>query len=318
MEQQNRGKVLMIGVLDVEGSTNIPMALSLMKFGFQVIPVNYRTVINKYGYAFFASLVMNLVVSQKPDLVIVCKGNGIHPSLIQEINKFTKTWIFNMDPGPTIDLVPEVRENAKISTYSSCTALDMAEEWNQSGANCLYLVQGLDEQIFRPMPVEEKFKADISLIGTRTSLRDSYKKILEDIGLNVKFYGRGYTDEEVIDDDFSKVCSSSTFMLSVDSIAGLHTQYFSNRLVRYLGCGACTFHYDPTGSLEGNHFNDMEHLIYFKNEKEFIDKLDIVLNDEETTYEIALSGYNKVLKEYTWDNIMMYILNFALPEKLRA
>jgi len=36
--------VVIVGVLDKVGSTNIPMAASFTKFGIQVLPVNYRTI----------------------------------------------------------------------------------------------------------------------------------------------------------------------------------------------------------------------------------------------------------------------------------
>lgn len=311
LENNLRGSILLIGVLDVKGSTNIPMGISLMRHGFDVIPLNYRTVIRKYGYPFFCSMVMSLVVHRKPDLVVVCKGNGIHTGLINEINKYSKTWIFNMDPKSTIDMVPEVVDNAVAATFSSCTALDMAEEWKALGANSSYLVQGVDEQMFRPMKPVKKYKADISLIGTRTPLRDQYKEVLEQEGYDVKFYGRGYTDEEVIDDDFSKVCSSSSFMLSVDSVAGVHTHYYSNRLVRYLGCGACTLHFDPTETLNEQFVGGVD-LIYFKSPEELVN----ILKNKFDRYSIALNGYNKVLNEYTWDTIMFHLLSTALPEKM--
>lgn len=309
-----RSLVVVIGVLDKEGSTNIPMAFSIMRQGFHIIPVNYRTIINKYGYTFFTSLVLNLVHTQKPDLVIVCKGNGLQPDFIKELTQHTRTWIYNMDPKPTMDMVPEVKENARIATFSSCTALDMAEEWGKNGANCFYMVQGLDEQIFRPVKPVKRYKADISLIGTKTPQRDHYKQLLETEGYKVKFYGRGYSDKEVLDKEFSKVCSSSKYMLSIDSIAGIHTKYFSNRLVRYLGCGACTFHYEPTGTLEC--FVDREDLLYFKSEEELLDKLKHIEADKENAYDVAMNGMAKVLNDYTWDKLMWVLLNTALPETM--
>jgi hypothetical protein len=308
-----KGLVIIIGVLDKEGSTNIPMALSLVRLGFNVIPVNYRTIIGKYGPAFFASFLNNLVINSKADLVLVCKGNGIEPALIAEITSHTKTWIFNMDPKQTIDMVPEVRENARIATFSSCTAMDMVEDWAKVGANCGYIVQGLDEQIFRPRKPVKKYKADISLIGSRTPQRDHFKQLLESNGYKVKFYGRGYSDKEILEVEFAKVCSSSKYMLSTDSVAGVHTQYFSNRLVRYLGCGACTLHFEPTGTLE-EHFQDGEHLFYFKDETELLRKLNILKKDKELAYRMAMGGMDRVLKDYTWDRVMGLILNIALPE----
>ena len=312
-----RGLIMVIGVLDQKGSTNIPMALSMIKQGFHIIPINYRTIIQKYGYAFFAQLVITLVNDQKPDLVVVCKGNGIAPDLISEITAMTKTWIYNMDPGPTIDMCPEVRENARISTFSSCTALDMAEAWQGLGANCFYMVQGLDAQVFKPVNPVKKFEADISLIGSKTPMRDEAKEYLENAGYKVKFYGNGYTKKEVLDKEFAQVCSSSKFMLSMDSIAGQHQHYFSNRLLRYLGCGACTFHFEPTGTLQ-NYFRHEEDISYFTTLPDLVGQMRVLLNNPKRIYEIAMNGLAKVQSEFTWDQMIGNLLVTALPEQMGA
>lgn len=317
MQNEPRGLVLLIGVLDQIGSTNIPMALSMMKHGFQVIPVNYRTIIGKYGYPYFAGLVQKLVDTEHPDLVLVCKGNGIQPDLIDAITKKTKTWIYNMDPQVTIDSCPEVMANARIASFSSCTAADMAEAWQKIGANCFYMVQGLDEQVFKPVKPVKKYKADISLIGSKTPMRDEAKEYLENAGLNVKFYGHGYSDKEVLDKEFSRVCSSSKYMLSIDSIAGQHQHYFSNRLLRYLGCGALTFHFEPSGTLQ-EYFVNEEDIMYFTNLPDLIQRMRMLDDNPKNAYRIAMNGMDKVLKNYTWDNLMGNLLVTALPGKMGA
>ena len=315
MQEERQGLVVIIGVLDQTGSTNIPMALSAMQCGLRIIPVNYRTIIGKYGYTFFEHLVLSLVENEKPDLVLICKGNGIQPGLIQEITKYTKTWIYNMDPSPTMDMCPEVRENARLATFSSCTAADLAEEWRSYGANCFHMVQGLDEDIFRPVEAVKKYKADISLIGSKTLQRDEYKEYLENAGFKVKFYGHGYSKKDVLDKEFAKVCASSKFMLSLDSIAGLHTHYFSNRLIRYLGCGACTFHYDPTETLQ-QYFRDEEEINYFQTPQDLVARIRVLENNPIRIYQIAMNGLDLVLKHYTWDLLMKALMQTALPEKV--
>lgn len=312
-QEPEKGLVFFIGVLDQKGSTNIPMALSTINHGFRIIPINYRTIMQRYGYSFFRNLVMNLVMKYNPDLVIVCKGNSIYPDLITEINKHTKTWIYNMDPRPTIDMVPEVRENAKISTFSSCTAIDMVQEWQSLGANCFYTVQGLDDEIFKPTKPVKKYKAEISLIGTKTPQRDEYKEYLEHSGFDVKFYGRGYTDKEVLEHEFAQVCASSKYMLSLDSIAGLHSEYFSNRLLRYLGCGACTLHFNPENKLT-MHFQDRKHLVYFQTPQELVKEINLLNSNKDLAYEIALEGLGHVQNDYTWKRCMKDLLDIAIPE----
>lgn len=307
-----RGTVMIIGVLDQQGSTNIPMALSMIKHNFNIIPVNYRTIIKRYGYVFFTQLVLQLVVSQKPDLVIVCKGNGIMPDLIAEITRHTRTWVYNMDPQATIDMCPEVMENARIATFSSCTAMDMAEEWTKMGANCFYMVQGLDTEIFKPVEPVKKYSADISFIGSKNPLRDEAKEYLENAGYNIKFYGPGY-GKTVVDKEFAKVCASSKYMLSIDSMTGQHKHYFSNRLIRLLGCGACTFHHDALGTLN-DQFRHEEDLIYFRTLPELVGAIRTLEHNPQRAGQIAMNGLAKVQNEYTWDRKITELLMTALPE----
>ena len=56
----------------------------------------------------------------------------------------------------------------------------------------------------------------ISFIGTRNIDRDEYYKALTDAGFFPLFYGPGYNNE-VIDREFATVCSSSDYMLSLNT-----------------------------------------------------------------------------------------------------
>ena len=62
--------IIMVGVNDKRGSTNIPMCKSLMKLGFHVIPINYRTIIQSHGMQFFANLLLSVITNTKPYLTI--------------------------------------------------------------------------------------------------------------------------------------------------------------------------------------------------------------------------------------------------------
>lgn len=310
--EQKTGIVMLIGVLDQKGSTNIPMALALMNLGLNVIPINYRTLMGRYGSPFFEKLVLSITEQTKPELVLVCKGNGIRPQLIAELTQRTKIWIYNMDPQSTIDRCPEVMENARIATFSSCTASDMAEAWRKIGANCFHIIQGVDEEIFKPRKPVKKYKADISLIGSKTPIRDQAKEYFENAGIKAKFYGPGYTDKPIFEEEFAKVCSSSKYMLSIDSVVGEHKNYFSNRLLRYLSCGACTFHLDPTDSLKPIFEHDT-HLVYFDTIPDLIGKMNFLNEYPDKAYQIAMNGMDLV-NNLTWKNIMRTIYLTACPE----
>jgi predicted CoA-binding protein len=41
--------IVVCGVLDKAGSSNVWMSMALQKMGFNIIPINYRTIVQKYG-----------------------------------------------------------------------------------------------------------------------------------------------------------------------------------------------------------------------------------------------------------------------------
>lgn len=297
--------VCIVGVLDKYGSTNIPMAVSFMRHGYHVLPINYRTIIATKGMEFFENLLLYTVNVYRPELVLFSKCNGINPELVSKCSERSITYLFNMDPRPTIERCPEVLEHARRAHFSSCTAKDMVEWFKEEGVeNCYHIIQGVDPYIYKPIEPVEKYRADISFIGTRTPERDHYKELLENNGFKVKFYGNGY-GSEVVEEEFAKVCSSSRFMLSINTYNNLHTEYFSNRLVRYLACGVCTLHLDSTGSLE-KYFRDHKDVIYFSDESSLLNSLS-TMNDDDAG-RIAMSGRDRVLKSFTWDHTINTIL----------
>ena len=300
--------VCIIGVLDKEGSTNISMAHSFIRFGYQVIPVNYRTIISTKGHDYFHKYVEYIMNKFNPELTIFCKMNNVSPDIVDLCNKYSKTWLWNPDPIQTIQQCPEVLEHAKRSNFSSCTGGGTAKWFiNNEAKNCYHIIDGLDYDVFKPIEPNDAYIADISFIGSRTEERDSYLKILKDNGVIVKAYGNGY-DKEVINKEFTTVCASSKMMLSLNVHNDI-PDYFSNRLLRYLGCGVCVLQLDKTGTLN-KYFEDGEDLVLFKDD--LIEKINS-LTDEKIA-QIAINGREKALNNYTWDHTVYKILNIILEK----
>ena len=102
-------------------------------------------------------------------------------------------------------------------------------------------------------------------------------------------------------------------MLSLNTYNDI-PDYFSNRLLRYLGCGVCVLHYDPTETLH-KYFEDRKDLYLFKDESELLGiiKTSRLLDTTgKLLGKIALAGREKVLRNYTWDHTVNKILQIAL------
>jgi len=295
--------IVLVAVCDVRGSTNIPMAIAFIKAGYNVIPINYRTIIQKHGMKFFDKLLIEEVKSRKPDLVLFSKCNGINSDLILECNKYSKTWLWNMDPIQTIQNCTEVVQHAKNATYSSCTGGGVAQWFVENGVKeCYTIFDGLDYDIFKPINTEILY--DVGFIGTKTKDRNELAEYV-----NANCYGSGY-DKYVVNEDFTKVCCSHKFMLSINTYSNT-PYYFSNRLLRYMGCGTCVLHYDPTETLK-NIFKDKEELFFFKTKEE----LKNIINNTslEKAGKVGLNGRNKVLNNFTWDHTIANILKVMMGD----
>jgi len=300
--------MILVGVLSTPNSINIPQAVAFQRAGYEVIPINYRSIIQDKGMAFFEELLLHVVKSQKPELVLFSKCNGINPQLVTKCNEYTKTWLFNMDPKPTILRCMGVLQNAKNATYASCTSVDMTNWFKEKGVDpCYFILEGFDYDVLGPTKMYDKYKADISFIGTKTEERDMYKDRLEKAGYDVKYYGPEYSGDFVTGKEFAKVCSSSKFMLSLNTYNNI-PNYFSDRLILFTGCGACTLHLDSTKTLN-NYFKDKEEVLYFSD----VDELLQIVNDtdDRTALGIAINGRERTLNTYTWDHTINQILAHA-------
>ena len=301
--------IVSVGVHDVRESTNISMCKAFYRLGFGVIPVNYRTIIKNHGMSTFEEVLLEVVKKYKPFLTIYSKCNSINPEIITRCNDYSISWLFNMDPAATIERCPEVIEHAKRAHFSSCTGEDIALWFMKSGVKqCYHLIQGVDQDVFKPMPINASYKTDISFIGNKTEERERFKNILEKNGFDVRFYGNGF-EKEVINEEFATVCSSSKVMLSMNTINNVHRKYFSNRLLRYMACGSCVLHYDSTSTL-GQFFENKKDIIYFKDEDELMNILKNIT--DESIYKIGIDGRERVLSNFTWEHINSAMINTVI------
>jgi len=299
-----KGNICLVAVCDVKGSTNISQAIAFLQSGYSVTPINYRTIIRKYGNDYYSALLLDVVKKMKPLVTIFSKVSGTDPNLIKMCSEFTKTWYWFMDPVPTAEAV-KADLYALNADFVSATSPNTAEWFKSKGVkNCYHILEGFDFNVLKPVEPVEELKADISFIGIKTKERDEFKKLLEDAGYTVKFYGPEYSGKEVVDGDFAKVCSSSKFMLSLNTFNNI-PRYFSDRIIRYAGCGACILHWDATGTLN-EWFEDGKHIIYFKDKEDLLNKLSSI--DNEKVFKIAAAGRDHALSRYTWNHTIQQII----------
>lgn len=87
-------KVVIVGVFDVENSTNIFFSKAVARAGNTVINFDYRAVSRNIGTEAMNAGLVYEVMKERPDLVIICKGDQLGFNTAVKINEYSKTFYF--------------------------------------------------------------------------------------------------------------------------------------------------------------------------------------------------------------------------------
>ena len=284
-------KVVIVGVF-TPGSSNNGIARAFEQLGWEVKRVPYRELAQTVGFDSACWGIVSCAEAFKPDLMLFCKFNQFPPDVITECGKFAnKTCLWFMDSWDIAkEQCPEVISHCKRASFSIHWP-GVADEFTKAGVeNCFGLVEGCDESEFKPTEPVDKYKTDISFIGSKNH-REEYVQALRDAGFEVRCYGNGY-DQYVTGDDFNAVCSSSKAVLNIPTYVGAR-EYYGDRIVRTLATKTLSLtHYVP--GME-NHFNNYEHLVWFEGPEQCVEVAKKCIDNKE----IAEQGYKLFLEKYT-------------------
>jgi spore maturation protein CgeB len=309
----HRGNIVLIGVLDKPGSTNLYMAKAFEKAGFNVIPVNYRTIIEKYGPNTLNHLLFKLS-KDNPKLMLYSKFNGADSMVIGKCSQDdeVKSWFWFMDGINTLSKVPECIQHAQLATFSSFTGLGVLNHVKKAigtAEGMFHIMEGIDQDVYRPTIKIPEYECDIAFIGSVNPERLHYLRLLTEAGYKVKAYGQGF-NEEIHGHQFNMVCSGAKAMLALS--AEYNTQeYFSDRVFRYGACGSFVIHKHAPGL--DKYFTHQQDLAYFGDEDSLLQVMDHYIKQDNAEERQAISQniLDKVVNTHTWDNVIKQICSIA-------
>lgn len=335
-------KILLVGVLDVPWSTNCSMKRELELMGHYVEPFNYRTVTKTFcpapkrlvaetdryidklasflrsdrnplnttwyysrnGRREMNKLLLETVKNSDFDLVILSKADTVDFDLLPEINKYTRTWYFFMDP-----MDQAMRVNAAIyaknATWASATFSDIADYFKEKGANAYWITQGVDTEIFKPKDVPKIY--DIVFVGTKTKKRHEYIVVLREMGFSVTCFGEGWENPAVYQEDLVNIYNKTRIVLNFCQTG----RGFSVRVFQVLGTGSFLLsEYCPDLEI---FFNRGEHLDWFADQNELLEKAAHYLSNGDERKRIAEKGCVDALSRHSWIKKMAQIIEIVQP-----
>jgi spore maturation protein CgeB len=176
--------------------------------------------------------------------------------------------------------------------------------------NADYLQIGFNTEIFRPGKAKKHWPEIVFLANhypnhfPLSDLRYLMAKTLKDTyGDRFGLYGNGWggmetgnlMGKEVEEADCYRGCKIAISISHFD-----YKNYYSDRQLRIMGSGACCLVKEYPGCHED--FKNGEEVIFFRDEKDLLAKVEFLLQNEAVRKDIAIKGCKKVHAECTWDN----------------
>lgn len=229
--------IMMVGVFDVKGSTNIEMAEGFRSLGHSVETYNYRTRLKELGYIdkMHADF-LGLINGREFDLQVFCKTNQMNPRILQDAKDSGPTWYWFMDNFAACRQFNAAGYAAN-ATYASATASDVAERFSMVNKNAYHIFEGFNPKLYYK---EDLLKVrDYIFIGNATVPRIIALTELKKLGLKISIFGSGWpmgmrVNPPVHGEDERIEINSSKVVLNLchDDVI------FSDRVTKALACGA--------------------------------------------------------------------------------
>ncbi|MBU3621120.1 glycosyltransferase [Polynucleobacter sp. CS-Odin-A6] len=331
-------KILLVGVFDQIGSTNIEIARALKEMGHTIDQFGYRAVeressilnpahlpwsilnritsifrrlnflpiwIKHLHFKIFGRGSMNQLLRQKIlkndyDLAIFFKTDTVNPDVFEIIPKQMKSWYFFMDP---MDQVKRVNafSYAERATFSSSTFSDVVEYAHAKGIKMKWITEGVDPSLYC-QPHRMKKYIDIIFAGTKTDKRERLINKIRGSGLHVSCYGIGWENSPKFGPDLVSLYQGSKIILNFCRDG----EGFSLRVFQGMATG--TFMLSEECSDLKKFFSRGIHLDWFKDDSLLI-LIRKYLKNDKLREDIAKNGGEFVIEHFTWRHIMTKIIS---------
>ena len=271
----------------------------LQKMGYTVEMIDHREDRKK-----LPELFQNI----NADLVIVLRGDGIPPGLIDSLSCPTVLWYSENISGYEDSALGRLRElqyNSTVFDYVILTtegdpdSLQVLRNLGCNRVGCVY-PNRFDPTMYRKLNLPKFY--DVFFVGTLTPRR---KKILGTLAKRFKVEFRNIWDLE----EQVRFYNQSKIVLHINAFHFLTMEHLNLRACDVMGCGTFMLHEDVVFHKQAE---DRKHMVYwsFNDIDDLADIIEYYLSHEEERERIAESGYRFVRDNWSVDRVVQKFLSF--------
>jgi spore maturation protein CgeB len=254
----------------------------------------------------------------RPDHMIVGKSLGVSPEALHAVCDVVTTTMWYRDL--TIPPDPRIIERARHVDTTFLTVGGQTEDFEAAGVrHALFLPDGVDPEIDRPMPADPEFECDVAFLGSggdeyRTSFLARIAK-----SFRLRTWGRdwdersgkavNWTGRPAFSSDVGRVCASAAVVIGIErgvQRAAMIRNSSSNRMWRVLCAGGFYLGFAAPGLRDLA--RDGEHCAFYDDEDHAMELLGKYIEDRAARARIRAGGRQFVLAHHTIDHRIKNLL----------
>jgi len=290
-----------------------------------VLLFDYYTEFNEHGKNAMNNNIQHIISVEKPDVSIFCIlwEKQFDEEIISLLRKNTKTVIYFFDDPWRQEFV---RHWIKYFDYFTTSDYYMLKQYEMEGfSNVIYSPFGFNSSIYKKIDLEKKY--DVSFVGGYSPLRKYILHLIENEGIKVNVFGRGWENKGkwISREEMVAVFNQSKINLnlsnaiyndvrflfwSVRSLKNIkqlillrkHKEQVKGRHFEINACGGFQLSYFVPG-LNMVYEIDKEIAVY--EDLKFIpEEIKFFLSNDELRNSIASAGYERTIKDHTAQNYL--------------
>lgn len=280
---------------------------TLINMGFEGVYFDFMSLIQQYGKSEMNRLLLETAKRYKPDVAFfILYTDEFYPETIQALNCPTFNW-FCDDHWRYEDFS---RHWAGHFMYASTTSRNAFEKYRCDNINnVLYTQWACNHFLYKPC--FRQYNYDVTFVGQPHGDRRTVMETLQKHGISVQCWGRDWENGRISQEDMISVFSNSKINLNLTNNWMGTVQQIKGRNFEVPGCGGFLL----TGMAENleDYYKLGKEVVCFDRLEDLIRLIQYYLQHEKEREQIAKSGYERTIREHTYEQRLREI--FEMIEK---
>ena len=285
---------------------------TLRNMNYSLIYFDYDRIKQRYNAEKMTQMLREAVYCYHPDILFYAHyQDWVKHDVWKEISNElpTKTIIWLTD-----DHTDYERERPVWELFNLIVTTDRKgyEKRKKEGFNNVFLSQwACNHFLYKKLNLPKIY--DVSFVGQCYGEREGFVASLKKKGINVTTFGRGWENSSRVSQaDIIKIYNQSKISLNLslshDTPAG-YIYTLKGRDFEAPGCGSLLLTRDAKEISE--YFVPGEEIITYEDANDAAEKINYYLKNEDEREKIAKSGYERVMKEHTYEKRFLEIFEYA-------